>query len=457
MSFSLKKTSIKYEFFFTLSKRNIYYSANDQDVHVLDALPLKRVASIKLFSIADSENAACFQIIDSEDISNWKVCASKLSVKLIWVCGIKKALNINSSECEEGYQDKPEPTVVVKTINQPILLIAEPSRQCNEKWNYFKDGDDWECECKEGKEQSPIDLPHPSVAEESPAKPIFQYDQSGLESKNMENNKDETMSVQYEENMLQIENNISSFGKVITLDGRVYRAEKIVIHTPSEHTIEGKRYDMELQIIHYGQTTGDLAKQVVVSVLFEKKAGAYNKFIDDLDFFNLPNPIYQRALLSTGLFVPKLFYDSSSEEIPIMKPMSFYTYQGSVSFPPCSERTINYVFSKPIPLSTTALKLFKEAIRLPDLKDSSGNIAINTHEPKSNRKTQPLNGRKIFFYDHVKYCGEYPEPPKKQEALPAGHYEKVKSKMTQYLYVGSEKPSGLPNAFVVSEKEAKGN
>ena len=71
----------------------------------------------------------------------------------------------------------------------------------------------------------------------------------------------------------------------------------------------------------------------------------------------------------------------------------------------------------------------------------------------SNRSTQPLNGRPVFFYDHVKYCG--PEPVK-PASYNEGHYEKIIKPMTNYFYVNGEDPSGLPGSFVVSEKEAEG-
>ena len=74
------------------------------------------------------------------------------------------------------------------------------------------------------------------------------------------------------------------------MDGGVYYAEEIVFHTPSEHTIKGKKYDMEMQVIHYGQSQGDIAKQIVLSFLFEKTPGRYNQFIEDLNVFDLPNP-----------------------------------------------------------------------------------------------------------------------------------------------------------------------
>ncbi len=37
-----------------------------------------------------------------------------------------------------------------------------------------------------------------------------------------------------------------------------------------------------------------------------------------------------------------------------------------------------------------------------------------------------------------------------------GHYEKISKIKTNYFYVNDEKPSGIPNAFVVSKDEAFG-
>jgi len=115
-------------------------------------------------------------------------------------------------------------------------------------------------------------------------------------------------------------------GKATTIDGAVYIAEEIVFHTPAEHTINGKVYDMEVQIVHYGVTKGDIAKQLILSFLIEKKAGVYNQFFDDLDVFNLPDSINKKKNLMNNLFIPKLFFRSDKGDMPMMKPFSFYTY-----------------------------------------------------------------------------------------------------------------------------------
>jgi len=135
-----------------------------------------------------------------------------------------------------------------------------------------------------------------------------------------------------------------------------------------------------------------------------------------------------------------------------MKPFSFFTYQGSLTFPPCVEDTIVYVASKPLSIGTTALQLFTEALRIPDMMAQNGNVIVSDWLPISTRETQEINGRPIFHYDHIKQCG--PEP--KINVPEVGHYEKIKVMSNKYFYINDLKPSGVPNAFLVSADEAKG-
>jgi len=40
------------------------------------------------------------------------------------------------------------------------------------------------------------------------------------------------------------------FGTLKDVDGTLYRATEIQIHTPAEHTVHKQEYDMEVQVIH---------------------------------------------------------------------------------------------------------------------------------------------------------------------------------------------------------------
>ena len=435
-------------FWFRLSGKNIYYSSTQTDVNILGAIKIGNINDSVPHNDYSNE-ATCFSIKDTEN-KNWKLCADSIDIRNKWVCKIKEILMINDDLCLHKLAT--EPTVIEKTVNQPIILIPLPSRMCNENWDYIRHGANWECDCAEGKEQSPINLPPAEKAIQSPIKPLFQYE--NVDTKSSFSTLDEQMK---EGDFIKIKNIDGAlrifhqyFGKIVTLDGAVYNAEEIVFHTPGEHTIDGRKFDMEMQVIHYGQTKGDISKQVILSFLFVRKPGIYNKFIDDVDFFNLPNPVTKERNLLNGLFIPKVFYSSDDEDLPIMRPFDFYTYQGSLTFPPCTERTIVYVAAKPIQIGSTALQLFHEALRIPDMITPTGDVVVSNSITENNRVLQPVNGRPIFYY---KSC----DLIKKKIVKPSGHYEKVIKEATKYFYVNGQEPSGLPGAFVVSKKEAVGN
>ena len=244
------------------------------------------------------------------------------------------------------------------------------------------------------------------------------------------------------------------FGRVVTMDGSIFHANEINIHCPSEHKLDGKQYDFEVSILHSGVSVGDIAKQVTVSFLFEKAPGKYNGFIEDLDYFDLPNVLNKERFLKNPVSIQNIFKTEESDQVGAMSPFSFYTYQGSLTTPPCTEDTIIYVASKPLEISSTALELFKESTRIPDMMDNRGNIIISDSINDTFRDVQPLNGRPVFWFDHTKTCG--PKPPSPVDTSDSGHYEKLRKAFTSYFYVNNDSPSGLPNAYVVSEDEAKG-
>jgi len=144
-----------------------------------------------------------------------------------------------------------------------------------------------------------------------------------------------------------------------------------------------------------------------------------------------------------------------------MTPFSFYTYSGSISKPPCNEKTIRYVASEPIGVSSTVIELFREALRIPDLQDDSSGIIIQSGDSilVSNREPQKLFGRPVFHYNHRKYaCPTFNKRLRfsEDEVKVKGHYERKESTATNYFFVEGTEPSGLPGAFVVTEKEALG-
>jgi len=452
----------EYSFWFRLSSTNFWYSGKKDELEALGAMPSKVIVNAEenVAGNRKAYGAYCFYIRDAVKF-NWELCTESLQERMEWICKIKELKKIPDTRCtpeeikKEAELAKIPVTEFERKVSQPIILIPQPNRFCNDDWNYEARGADWECDCAEGLEQSPIDIITKDVIE-SPVVPVFTYTE--VEVKGTENTSDGQVKTHTYVKMLnenhQLQIQAASFGKVVTLDGTTYNADRVVFHTPSEHRIDGKPYPMEMQIIHTGVTVGALSKHLVLSFLFVKTPGIYNKFLDDVDFFNLPNMIAKEKKMENDLYIPKILYTSDNDDIPVMRPFSLYTYQGSLTAPPCTQNTIHYVAADPIEIGSTAIELFQEAIRMPDLRSSKGDVIISTDTNENARKTMPLNGRNVYYNKIPKDEIIIKKPP--VSVKPSGHYEKVVKKINNYYYINNQNPSGMPGSLIVSENEAKG-
>lgn len=463
------------DFYFILKDNHLYYKVDEKDLNVLYSFDLDNYNKIEELLPEwqlDATTYYCFKLSEQLTKYEYKICSKKLEEHQKLACAIANFLktelphcNVNqiTGDIEKG-SNPVIPTEIKETVEDTTIIIPLPTKSCNEKWDYLNHGDDWECLCKDGSIQSPIDLPDPLEATLSPVTPLFEFDE--IPAKNQistidgEITKDENIKIKYSDSALRLLHH--NMGKIVTLNGAVYIAEEITVHTPSEHTIKGKRFDMEIQITFYGQSKGDIAKQVVLSFLFEKKAGYYNKFIDDLDFYSLPNKHFTVRNIENNLFIPKILYSNTGDEgdeLPVMKPFSFYTYDGSLTMPPCTEDTIHYVAAEPIPIGSVVLDLAREALKMPDMEriDENQNKQIiqETQTFENYRNIQNLNHRSVFYFDHKRYCGGNIDNIIPMSKPQGGHYEKIKKKIHEYIYVPGLEPSHIPHSFVVSEQEAK--
>ena len=440
----LPKTNL--DFYFRLVKNLIYYTVSKKDVNMLGSIEILSVQEKTLFLPGQELDGLCFTVKDQEQIS-WDICADDKKTADNFLCKIRTSLGIPCTASSANSSNNNKTSIETQTY-QPIIVIPVPAKECNSNWDYNVKGNDWECGCKEGAEQSPIDIPEISNIIESAVTPYFTFNpmiaKSPITSIDGELKTHENIKIKYFKNAIRILHN--DIGKIVTLDGSVYIGEEIVFHTPSEHKINGRKMAMEMQIIYYGRSKGDIAKQVVLSFLFEQRAGIYNKFLEDLDIFNLPNEGTPERDIKNDLFVPRIFYNSDEDEEINTKPFSFYTYQGSLTMPPCSEGTIHYVASDPIPIGSVVVQLFREANKKENiLENGSMNNA---------RKNQPLNGRKVFYFDKDKYDLNMKIPVEKDLIPNPGHYERIRQRKTMYQWVNDAKPSRYPGAMVVPNSEA---
>jgi len=204
--------------------------------------------------------------------------------------------------------------------------------------------------CADGHSQSPVD-----IGKTSPAllpKLRAKFSPANLRIVHHEHLADEinnghTIQVNYSE------------GDTMTVGDTNYELIQFHFHAPSEHTVQGKHYPMEMHFVHKSPS-GALA---VIGVFIEK--GAHNAAFDPI-FSNLPR---EKGVES--------HFEHVKVNVDDLLPHSHksYRYDGSLTTPPCSEGVKWIVMKSPIQLSAAQIWWFTSRIE--------GN----------NRPVQPLNHR----------------------------------------------------------------
>ncbi len=206
--------------------------------------------------------------------------------------------------------------------------------------------------CGSGQSQSPIDI-HETAKSDLPAlRAAFKPAQLRIiHHAHMADavNNGHTIQVNYTE------------GDVLSVGEEQFQLLQYHFHSPSEHTVEGKHYPMEMHLVHKS-ADGKLA---VVGVFIEE--GGHNAAFDPI-WASLP-----------GTKGTEYHFENVMVDVNAMLPttLTSYRYEGSLTTPPCSEGVKWIIMTNPIQLSGQQIGQFQAIIK--------GN----------NRPVQPLNGRSV--------------------------------------------------------------
>ena len=196
--------------------------------------------------------------------------------------------------------------------------------------------------CSQGKNQSPIDLS--GTVDADLPELDFNYANPGRTG---EINNGHTIQINFKP---------CNFA---TISGQQYEVIQGHFHSPSEHRVNGNLYPMEIHLVHANEG-GDLA---VIGILFEE--GEENDLLNHLDSFR-PTDM---APIATPIDYNELFTSRSE----------FFTYNGSLTTPPCSEGVLWTVMKNPLIASKEQIERFHDAMGA-----------------DTNRPVQPKNARVIL-------------------------------------------------------------
>lgn len=214
-------------------------------------------------------------------------------------------------------------------------------------WNYEEQGPDrWAdidpayAACSAGRHQSPIDIPE--EAEPAETAIAFDYEAGAAGIVNLGHT-------------LQV--NVAP-GNALVFDGTRYSLLQFHFHTPSENTIGGDPFPLEVHLVH----RSDAGALAVVSVLMEAgEAGL-------VDGLPLPAEIGGEEDIAAPLDPAALLPASRG----------FYAFQGSLTTPPCSEG-VQWIVMKDQATAGEAVLARIAAMLGP-----------------TNRPVNPLNGRAVL-------------------------------------------------------------
>lgn len=151
-------------------------------------------------------------------------------------------------------------------------------------------------------------------------------------------------------------------GNRIIIEGEEYELLQFHFHHPSEHTVEGQTYPMEVHFVHQNRK-GELA---VLGVFL--KEGAENQAL---------MPVWAAIPQQK---TPEQSISNIQIDLAQMLPVErdSFRYFGSLTTPPCSEIVRWIVFEQPVEVSTAQIEQFRKIF------------------PLNSRPIQPLNRRYLL-------------------------------------------------------------
>lgn len=237
-----------------------------------------------------------------------------------------------------------------------VLLAAGGGPDDPDPWGYSGDSgpenwgelsDDYAA-CSEGREQSPVDIATGSAASGG-GELSFMHGREHVHAANT----GLFVKVKYHEGCSSLR-----------LGDGEYSLVEIHAHTPSEHTLDGGGFPMEMHMVHQGPT-GELA---VAGVLFQ---------------LGRVNPAVQQFINAVPVRAGDEIRSDQPLDLSGLLPSarSHYSYPGSLTTPPCTEGVRWLVMSE-----------IQEATR-----EQIDRISALTGSRANNRPVQPLGARTVTF------------------------------------------------------------
>ncbi|KAK3179692.1 hypothetical protein Dsin_033062 [Dipteronia sinensis] len=267
------------------------------------------------------------------------------------------------------------PIFIIHTFLLFLLIFSSKSVIAQEvederEFDYSKGGEkgpahwgdlkhDWS-DCKKGAMQSPIDMSSDRVQVIAKSGEIKRRYKPSIA---IVKNRGHDISLQW----------LNNSAGMIKINGTDYFLQQGHWHSPSEHTINGRGFDLELHMVHVSQDPNVTYTIAVIALLY--KIGPPDAFLNKLIKIVMPmaDKLTERNI---GVIDPK--------DIK-MGGRKYYRYMGSLTVPPCTQGVIWTINKKIRTVSQDQVRALR--------------IAVHDYAELNARPLQPLNRRGVQLYD----------------------------------------------------------
>ena len=211
--------------------------------------------------------------------------------------------------------------------------------------------------------QSPIDLDTSDLKE---CRTMCNIKHRIKESNCFVGYKNKTITIKYDD------------GSYTEFEDTLYELNEISIHTPSLHSIDGQKFDLEVCMVHKLTDNSNENAGIIVSCMFERGPdfGKPEEFISQIiNHIPIDEIEYDKEItVSTDWNASWLIPENSG----------YFSYTGSLPYPPCQENYRVFVYEKIGTIGETNIETFKRYL------------------DNNTRPIRPLGQRTVFYTPYMK-------------------------------------------------------
>jgi len=293
----------------------------------------------------------------------------------------KPTYDTGKGSIKEGELGSPDQSEAREVYHPPEGRSGKPSAE--KGYDYKNHGDDWgrfgQCA---GPNQSPVDVSR-YVDVQGQTKYLLWFDyylDPDLQPDHQATIVNDGHGLRFDVPSNNIDMGFVKIGKT------EYSAQEYQFHAPSEHTVDGAVFPLELQIYNKAHDGSGI---VAIAIFFRE--GESNPFLASLreSAGGADGPQWSmsgsgRTEIS-GHFTGAFDLENVIPAGDVAKEAPFYNYEGSLTQPPCTPGVDWWVLSKPITASRDEIRFIRKAIFMSE-STRHGNA----------RETQALGNRRIF-------------------------------------------------------------